>query len=248
MECNDTKTTSAVLSGQTPGNHISDSYSRKDKMFNEEFRKLAKSPIFLLFACALTLWAIPVGLALYDCYDVLKVLFQSRSLGFGVFLVQLAFLVTILASVWKTYCDARKGSSRKPSGVGIMLCLHWVMLVIVGLGFAATLPVFTEILPYSSIYDMPLQILYALYIILIAYLAIAIGVITKIHNNLAFWDGSTGPITALVVIYIVHGLSLLVGLCLRLLDVSVVFVLLSLIFLIILLFKYMKIIKTCSER
>lgn len=196
-----------------------------DVMFYRRWSQLVKSPLYLLFAIIITLSEILNIGELSSIINDLKSTAQIASLieidgnGLGAMLqlLEISMVVFIilraafLIGIWKIYIDVGGKERNLAIGVKVVLGVYWVSFALVAIAFLFTLPIFTDWLEYDKIFSLPLQIAYLIYIAAMIYDAIVIAVLSKIADNLQFWNGATGPIGCLSIGNIIFGILMLVS-------------------------------------
>ena len=239
------KTESLILTKPDESKHPQ--VLRKETVFANEFQALAGNSSFLLFAVMLTVLACSCMVDIVRGYAAIETFLQGPVQALVVILIVEIVMGFLIGSVWNIVWDAKHGYTGKRSGVFELLIMHWVLLAILILGFAITLPIFTEMLTYSESYDAPLQIIYCGYVIVGAYVLVALGVLSKLQMNLTIWNGSTGPVMALLVMLIALMLILMVVFSLLIWTTTAVLLMLALICLVNLVMQYHVIVKKCEK-
>lgn len=232
-------------SGQDQGGFGGNDAFRQNTLYREGFRKLVNSPLYLVFACALSLCCVLVCVNLVKGLEWLMWMLPDWMWLIPIGIV-VGFFAVVLFSVWNIFVHQHKDASGRPIGIGIMLWLHWFMLVggvvLFIYGFQVSIEWLSYYMNAAKIYFYYFLFAY----LYMAYFLVAISFISGLADKFAPWHCAAGSTAALIA---VNTLST-VGIILLMNEVQVSFmgisVLVSLTAWVVLLVAYMVLIKKCD--
>lgn len=212
--------------------------------YREKWRHLTQSKLCFAFVLSFTIWSGCLGN--YGLYTIIAQL-SGLPADIGALLLEiwaatpvLLGLIVMNVAFWLI---RTRGERKQRAGLAILFWAYVALIIMIVLAFVITLPLFTEWIPYQDIYSIPLQIAYCIYFAVGIEAALTIGVIKRMRDNLGFWEGTRGSVVALAVMLILRslviwGLSTVVLFQDAFLGVIGLLLMIPMVLLIILLFKY----------